>query len=134
MALIISPSNPARQALSSKVSKVPAGGPPVLTTRISSPFSPLPALRTVLDRRGQWLAARNPAWAWAAVEKPHAATGDWEHLPSRQRAEFLCGRVQARSFARANADFRAVCSQGGGNGAAEPAGGPHHQGLAALKS
>ena len=71
----------------------PAGLLPDLLERATADPSLRPALRTVLDRRGQWLATQNPAWAWAAVEDAAASPleSDWEHLPSRQRPEFLKG-------------------------------------------
>ena len=57
-----------------------------------------PAVVPVLDHRGTWLAAQNPAWAWAAAggdPAERADDGDWELLPTLDRAVRL-RRVRAR--------------------------------------
>lgn len=64
-------------------------------------------LRAVIDERGRWLAARNPAWAWALVRAEDVVRRDhedvdadaWALLPDTERATAL-QRVRYRDPAR----------------------------------
>ena len=40
----------------------------------------------VLDSRGTWLAAQNPAWAWVAGDRASEQDDDWALLPTLERA------------------------------------------------